>query len=1333
MERIVGCVGSDPAKAPIQSLVPAALAFRPELVQHDVPFPEDSYFLTADNIRFGWIGDAVAQDMVVPAQLVRGAPVDPTAPAWTAPRWLAVAAKSTSTVRCPMLSFTSPFEATVAFPPRPDASSISLQPALHWQRVFNVLIKRATRDASTSRSPIALDGFITDEDDQQHIGTLVAMLLAAAAEVSKFRAHHAPPITILLQGSRTCGPPPITRKPPAPYTMRSCSNHCRRCDVNDHMLKAFNIDHTASLEQLCQFSEALTSPSSGWSPHYEPVDVFRVPEESTPACRVEDIPADLRRETQEFFDAHATNLPTSITAKSPHYRYDHDGGVILNWIAGATPPSNLIHTRTRPGPDRQVIYGELLKDLCWSDLRRVPISSLRASVVLFVVWHRVTGEPRICAAPYESNTITAEAKVRYGVLWDLFSSDKLVCGCRGDIGRGFKHCKLARQSAVHVAFILDGIALLPLSVYFGLRDGPRIFCTTLQQDLDDVPNIPVPRGHAVSPLVTWVDDLARLASECTLMVRIMLSLARHLAARGYKCPPKKWFMLPAALQKFIGYILDPPRAGTRISRSMAVKVATTARDILRVASTAPGSPVTPLQEATALTHFGRLAAGAHHIPLLAFARATVDRSLADGVWRPGARELLTTHAIDAPLWHALRSTDRSPITDPCTMLLSTDASLAVHREATTASGHAAPDDADVDAPASIVGGGGHWSIVGHGAHEQHSNPGPYAASRSADHPPRHFFSINIDTTRFGLRHSPASSTWAEALTSAYGLALAEQLIVEDKVPIKVVAMKLDAATVVARAPKCSTEALQVSGFYAFIHRFAMAYALRLYITWHSRQVTDAKMADAVSSVAVNLWLLLPQWRVAAAAIFDGLRIWAGRHCPALLLAAPVHLLADHGSSLAPAYASGSVPDSDERASALRSVPTWTAGSRGFLGLPDAVPWGGRILALTLVPTSLPWLPALARQALAAEQPWVALCMAVLVPDLLAMLQACMSAGVVLVGSWSISPGEHWLLAPDSRTPLFPSFPSAWLLLCSHLDDSILALLDQFLASASLPFPPRAQVEFRKFPRRSLLTLDQLRSHFASQPVSPPSQRSSSPGSRHRVATAAQIGASPQQLPLPTHTRPHPIETGNSGSSHSIPTLPAVNPALSQARLSTRVATDAAPTVSVRSSPLATAALLPRATGVGAESSAHPSYAPAASSSTPSLRLHTTSTLGTPPAAPSLASAPVHTSSRGRPCDASAAPTYRLTRLAAVRPPVRPESGTVPCRASHAPSSSAACDGSIVNAPAATAPGERMSRAAAAARRRARSAWAAASSTAQQPPVSAARLHAGRSRSGSAHT
>lgn len=955
------------------------------------------------------MGDAIAEDVLLPAA-DRG---DKSDPLWKAPPFIVITLARSNATRIPIVTQDKDNRACfkVVAPAR-DSTSGPFEPTIPWQRSF-ASIRTMIIQARLSASPLLLIGFL-DSDEAAHIGTLVSVLIAAFG--SK-RAESSKLWTILLQDGAEIGAPPVSPKEPDPYTMRCCKAPCNRCSINDAILSAARIHPDSSLQELIDFTDQLKR--SGWSPHYPKYDVFRVPEESIPACPIDEIPRDLRDEVQAFFDAHADALPTKeITARSPYYEYDADGGVILGWRDGCLP-TEIVHTRTQPGSiQRRTMYTEIVKDLCWSNLKQVPLPTIKAAVLLFIVFHRVTGEPRMCAAPYEANEMTGDASVKYGVVWDLFSHPSLTCGCRGDIGRGFKHIRLATACGVRVAFIVDGIALLPTHLYFGLKEGPRIFCTTLQQDLITVPNVPVPRGQALSPLVTWVDDLARLATTPLLMVKVFFALVTHLVSRNWKCPPKKWFFWPAALLKFIGYLLDPPVSAARISRSLAIKLACTARDILRAASVEAGSPVTRRQAAIAATHFGRLAFGAKDMPLLAYARTVVDRSVADGSWRPGARDLLVIHARDAPYWYLLRSANRSATVNR-TLVLSTDASVS------------APTPG---AARSSASGGGHWYIV------DDVRPSGTAASASAA-PSRNFFSVDLSPQDFGVSSSAeVSSTWAEAGVAAYGVNRSLALLPH----VDKVLMKLDAMTVVARAPRCSSESLQVSSFYAFIHRAITAHSVALEILWHSRQEPEAKLSDAVSTVAAGIWSLTDPARAEV-----GKALVALREVLSPRFAEVVHLFADDRSALSPLYSSSHLPDIDERRLALEAVPAASARSDGFVGLPDAVPWHDRLLVLTLAPANLSWLPAIGRQAATATR-WCALALAVMVPALAEAIHSWILSGVSLVGAWSLVKSTRWLRAPDSRLPTFPSFPSAWILLAKGVSPDELRRFAQLCTPPSSP-------------------------------------------------------------------------------------------------------------------------------------------------------------------------------------------------------------------------------------------------------------------------------------------
>ena len=1009
LQALAAMTGPEPSRPNLQSIIPAAIA-TVDAVPYERDYPKDVYFYESPHVRLGWLGDAVGEDLIATPSSASVA-LDPTLPAWSMPAWPTIRRIFSDTVRVPTTTDPSARLHHTIVAPQRSATTNPFEPSARWHDALLACLRRI-RSAAGLASPCLLEGFFDEDDDEVHLGTLVAIIIAVVEhEMSKHTTaitQRSRRWTILLEGGTHTAIPPVTRKDPGPFSVRVCDDVCNRCSIHDDLARRMNLTDNATIDDIIEFGTTLRSPDSGWSPHYPKVDVFRVPEESTPACSPEDLPRKLRHEVQAFFDNHADNLPQEpISTRSPLYQYDEHGGVVLEWSNGLLPEI-MTHTITRPGIQRRVLLQEILKDLVWHDIDPVPIQDIKASAVLFVVFHRVTGDPRVCAAPYEANAMTEPRPVRYGSIWDLFTSKRLTCGCRGDIGRGFKHIRLARRCAVHVAFVVDGRALLPRTTYFGLRDGPRIFVTTLKVDLDSVPSIPVPDGEAISALVAWVDDLTKLASNPELAVRVIFVLAVHLVTRRWKCPPKKWFALPAALLKYIGYITDPPRAATRLSRALTVKLAVTARDLLRAASMRAGAKVSDLQRAITSTHFGRLAFGAKDIPLLAFARAVVDRSVAEGFWRPGARELIIIHAIDAPRWHALRTQDNAAIITR-TLLLSSDASVTAASSAT---------------PRSRVTGGGHWLLI-------NSDVDPASCPDMEDRS-RSFFSLEVDPKSFGIDGTEVSSTWAEACIAAYAIRRKQLAgILHD---IQLLVLKLDAMTVVSRAPKCSTESLQVSAFYAYMHRAAQVFAFRLYILWHSREQLLAKMSDAVSTVATGLWRLSLSegWFALAEQCFRALCHVGGPPGPNPTGSLPpVHIFADDRSSLAPSYASGHLPDSDDRREALRSVPVWSSPFKdGLVGLPEAVTWTDRLLAITLIPANLRWLPLLARQA-SSSSGWTALVMAVMVPDLVGVIHAIMAEGVVIHTIWHIDPLARWITAPDGATPLFQRFPSAWFIMSRH--------------------------------------------------------------------------------------------------------------------------------------------------------------------------------------------------------------------------------------------------------------------------------------------------------------
>ena len=360
---IARMVGEDPSRPLMQSIVPAGVLSLHDQVTSDTEFPEDHYFVQTEDCRLGWLGDAVGQDFIIKASrddIAR----DPTVPAWSMPAFPVISMINATTVRVPLLDQASSSIRYRIVAPPPDLCQ-PFEPTAIWHRILLTVLQRVRNTITPHKVPCVLVGFLEQQAADARLGQLVSILQNAARAFNRKAGAAAMQWTFLIQGGTYTSIPPVVRKEPPPYTMRSCERDCPRCDISDELLRTHDINDDASLEQIIAYTSALTHPNSGWTPHYPQRDVFRVPEESTPVCSVESIPADLRSTVQDYFDHHASNLPTSISARSPLYNYDADGGVILKFPHDQQP-AEIVRTHTLPGVQRRVMYTEIMKDLARS-------------------------------------------------------------------------------------------------------------------------------------------------------------------------------------------------------------------------------------------------------------------------------------------------------------------------------------------------------------------------------------------------------------------------------------------------------------------------------------------------------------------------------------------------------------------------------------------------------------------------------------------------------------------------------------------------------------------------------------------------------------------------------------------------------------------------------------------------------------------------------------------------------------------------------------------------------------------------------------------------------
>ena len=807
--------------------------------------------------------------------------------------------------------------------------------------------------------------FLVETSFQSHL-PISRPELAGALDAVASKAAIKPLRFILAPASPLDSVPTPTKQTVTSYSLRSCppDADCARCKLHDHLAAEANISLDTPLDKLLAFGTELRQ--KGFTKHSPPTDVFTPPEESTPVD-INLIPIDLRKRVQAWADNHATNPPTARpSTRSPLYNYDDHGGVLPRW---STPPTRKVFSRSEPSSlQRLVLYKEMLKEIVYDDADVIDIRDIRASCAVFVVWHPQSGKPRPCAAPHEANELTPPAPVRYGNPKDLFAVPGVSCGCRLDFERGFKHIRLARLFAIHVSFILDGVGIMPKSVFFGLRDGPLIFCSTLEEDMRAAPVPPPPPGARLSPRVAWVDDIIRLGHPPAYVVLVFLCFVEFMEYRNWRFGVEKCFFLPCSPLKFIGTQVDAPAASFFIPPSAAEKLALWATRILQAASTDAGRSVTPAQRQLLESHMGRLAwVSAIGFHSLSFARSLADRSLASNSWSVGARELLIHHASAAPSWSNIAVTVLPP---KSVLRLSTDASVAPDFSEVTGSGFAAL-------------------------------PG-----RSPSH-----FSIALNrSTLDAFRVSEPSSTWAEAAIATVGTFFANQLIrANPDADVDAIDHVIDSKTVASRAGFCSASSHHCSAFYLLIQQTSAPRPHR--ISWVSRESAVIADSDAGSASASGLWRPVDPVRAVA-----------------ISFAPDIDLTADMASTTALSYSSPHHPSDPKRLSNLRALSSRLASSsHGFLGLPGLAPLSNRRIFATLVPSYASSIAAISQAALSASG-WTAALLVVLSPDIQAALAAWLDAGVSFRAAHTPCSRLHSvLLAPDGRRPVL-SFPVRLLLL-----------------------------------------------------------------------------------------------------------------------------------------------------------------------------------------------------------------------------------------------------------------------------------------------------------------
>ena len=863
----------------------------------------------------------------------------------------------------------------------PDRSSARRNVRAQWVAVF----RRALRHA---HNPIILEASFVARaygDGDSAVECLVAdaawaanRVLAADPERPRSMRHVGVLVTPV---GALCGrPPAVQPKDVESFSLRVCpdSEACATCEIHDRVFAQANVGIDSDLPELLAFVAALRE--AGFVYHGPNADVFRTLEGARPVP-MDESSAPLRARVQAWCSEHAAHPPQHRpSARSPHFDYDAEGGVLPSWPPDRAP-RELIETRTVPGsPQRRVLYLQVMKDVLWGDTRPCDRSELAASCILFVVFHPQTGKARGVAAATEANEASPHRSVRYGAVRDAFAVDGVTGAVRADLARFFKHKKLSAEYARHVGWIVDGVALMPVSVFFGLGDAPLLACSAFAVDLaaaqaalasEATPA--APPGAALSPVVPWVDDLLQCGHPAEHLLGAFFALMVQMARRGWRWAVDKCFLWPAWLLPFLGTLLEVPAAAWRLTPEACAKLVAWAQAVLAAGSCAPGEPISVAQAALLSSHTGRLAWVASVVRAPAFARAAFDRSLATGRWMLGARELLMLHVRDAPGWVSLRATLVPPRRR---LLVGCDASLQ----------------------GATVAGGGEWRC-----------------SWWEPQVPAVGFAVSVPTVPFGYGGAAGllpSSTWGEAAVAAIALDLAVDDVADADGDWEQALVLVDSNDVAARAETCASSHPQVSAFYAAMSLRVQPRPLAL--EWRSRSEPDAKRADALSDVAAHLWTLAP----AAAAAVPRDMVFS------------LDLFADAVSTRAPRYSAPSLPSDLDRRQVLlgMSADAPAMGTRGCVGLTGRAPWNGHTLFSALAPSYGACLPDIFRQATAVGSPeWAWATVAVLTPDVVRLMVACARTdGVVFHAARVLDDKARAFVAPDGAMPAF-EWPVAFII------------------------------------------------------------------------------------------------------------------------------------------------------------------------------------------------------------------------------------------------------------------------------------------------------------------
>ena len=848
---------------------------------------------------------------------------------------------------------------------------------------------------------------------------------------------------------------PVPGRPPVagssgrgPYSRRVCVDEpyvgCRRCAEADRIEAALGIDEHASLPDLWRFAQELRA-SPRWSWHQQRCDVWRVPEESVPAAGTEgregpgDL-ADLRAEAQSFFDKVADEPPSGRpAARSPLYGYDEDGNLLPPWPAEAAPTTK-VRTFTRQGLERVTLYRELLEDFVRGDARlAADESEVEASVLAFVTYNPSSGKPRACMAAHEANEAAGDASVKYGTSACLLAPGA-EAGARGDLRRGFKHHGLSPEFGRRVAAIVDGVPVVPQSLFFGLNHGPRIFVSTLAVDLEAAEQSVGERvgGMPLSPLSAYVDDLGRGGGP-RAVVLAMLALAVFLHARGWLLAVDKWFMRPAALMKFLGQLVDFLAAAVAVAPATVRKLLAYVRALLRASVVDAGAAITPAVERLLQRVTGLLGWCATVVPRLDAGRALLDRSIATGVWQEGAAALLLRIVDEAGEWPERRA---RRVPGPRCAFVASDGSLVV----------------EAGQPPWASGGALMWS---------------------AERPVQmHTWDLSADARRVLTAGGKLSSTWAEAR--------AARLAVGSLVgncgwwqTVDTVVLATDSADMAAGAARGRSASATVDAEYDAIHRMVTAAVppRALLTAWERRSALLQRRADAVSDAAVASWRPAPRVVEWVRAMYppgfeldlaaDAVSALAPRYCaqsPQMkperltLLAQMVRELTERpadgsgrvqvaddarqGTGPGPAGGAGPQSAAQERrvwgAAALAAAPEALPADagvchEGYVGPLSAARLGGVAAFLSLPPAEYRLLPSLADRIVAAHDDgcFVAV-LAVATPDLLRDVWAWWQAGVFHDIEVRRRPDDGarrddapWV-APDGARPTFADHPTVLL-------------------------------------------------------------------------------------------------------------------------------------------------------------------------------------------------------------------------------------------------------------------------------------------------------------------